>query len=91
MFADSGDIITQALAWSSSAAARIECNATPLSGLLAYCVLIECNVRRHANWTQDAASSIETPVTSAGVPSREPPSTLTIDRASREETRRMPL
>ena len=45
MFADSGEITTQALARSSSAAARMVRNATPLSGLLAYFVLIECSVR----------------------------------------------
>jgi hypothetical protein len=43
MFEDSGDITTQALARSSSAAARIVRNATPLAGLFAYFVLIGCS------------------------------------------------
>src|SRR5258707_12645904 len=91
MFADSGDITIQALARSNSAAARIVRNATPLAGLLAYFVLIECNVRRACRLEAGRASSIETPVTSSGVPSRDPPSALIITARSRENPRRIPL
>src|SRR5208283_2636462 len=91
MFADSGDSITQALARSSSAAARIVRNAIPLAGLLAYLVLIECNVRSAYGLEDGRTSSIETPVTSSGVPSRDPPSALMITARSRGNPRRMPL
>src|SRR5258708_5737657 len=78
MFADSGDITTQALARSSSAAARIVRNATSLAGLLAYFVLIACNVLRAYRLEAGRTSSIHPPVTSPGVPSRDPPSALMI-------------
>src|ERR1022692_5191259 len=81
-FADSGDITTQALARSNSAAARIVRNATPLAGLLAYLVLIECSVRSAYRLEAGRTSSIETPVTSSVVPSRDPPSALMITAPS---------
>src|SRR5271157_4028140 len=91
MFADSGDITTHALARSSSAAARMLHDAPPLAGLLAYFVLIECNVRSAYGFEAGRTSSIETPVTNSGVPSRDPPSALTITARSRGNPRRMPL
>src|ERR1039458_2814085 len=91
MFADSGDITTQALARSSSAAARIVRNATPLDGLVAYLVLIECSVRSAYGLEAGRTSSIETPVTSSGVPSRDPPSALMITARSPGKERRMSL
>src|SRR5580693_532786 len=91
MFADSGDITTQALARSSSAAARIVRNATSLAGLLAYFVLIACNVLRAYRLEAGRTSSIDPPVTSSGVPSRDPPSALMITARSRGNPRRMPL
>src|SRR5580700_1767639 len=92
-FADSGDITTQALARSSSAAARIVRNATLFDGceLFAYFVLIECNVRRAYRLEAGRASSIETPVTNSGVPSRDPPSALIITARARGNPRRMPV
>src|SRR6202035_3660268 len=91
MLADSGDITTHALAWSNSAAAKIDRKAIPLAGLLAYFVLIECNVRRAYRLDAGLASSIETPVTIAGVPSRDPPSTLMIAARWRGNPRMIPL
>src|SRR5665811_1306536 len=91
MFADSGDITTQALARSSSAAARIVRNATPLDGLVAYLVLIECSVRSAYGLEAGRTSSIEAPVTSSGVPSRDPPSALMITARSRGKKRRLSL
>src|ERR1022692_3108092 len=91
MFADSGDITIQALARSSSAAARIVRNATPLAGLLAYVVLIECNVRSAYRLEAGRASSMEMRVTSSGVPSRDPPSALMITVRSRGKELRRPL
>src|SRR5260370_40732912 len=90
MAADSGDITIQALARSSSAAAKIVRKATPLDGLLAYFVLIECTVRSAYKLEAGRTSSMEMPVTSSGGPSRDPPSALIITARARGEACTMP-
>src|ERR1700732_835925 len=90
MFVDSGEISTQAFARSSSAADKMVRNATPLAGVLAYWVLMECRVRSVYRLAVRRTSSIEMPVTNSGVPSRDPPSALMIAARSRGKSRRMP-
>ena len=87
---DSGEITAHALERNNSAAAKIVRSAVPLAGLLAYCVLIACNVRRVYGLELPRASSIAALTTSSGVPSRDPPSALMIAALSRGKNLRMP-
>src|ERR1700691_335642 len=91
MFEDSGDMTTQALAWSSSAAARMVRNARTLDGLFAYFVLIACKVRSASTLEAGLRASIETPVSRPRVPSGHPLSELIITAGTRRNPLRMPL
>src|ERR1700686_1890498 len=90
ILADSGEITIQALGPTSSAAGKIVRNAAPLPAPLAYVVLMECSVRSAFRLVVGRMSSIETPVTSSGVPSRDPPSALMITAPPRGNPRGKP-
>ena len=88
---DSGEITAQALARSSSAAARKVRKAVPPATLLAYCVLMACSVRSAWMLETRLTSSIDAAITISGVPSRDPPSALMITALSRGKPIRIPV